>query len=138
MKRGVYKTNRYPISGGRYRDIERKAIGFFDGIKSKSKRRPYVRSKFFKKEKIFLDIFWRHLHQKNWRDRKRRLSLFPCSIDLIQNTAIEPVSKINKKNKSRILHRFIGETPNNMLFAVQVVEEKKTGVKYLISVFPWE
>ena len=40
-------------------------------------------------------------------------------------------------NKSgEILHRFAGSTKEKELFFVQIKEDKKTGQKYLISIFP--
>ncbi len=45
-----------------------------------------MRSAYFNKEKIFLDLFWTHLFMKqNQRDRLRRIKFFAVAIDLIMN-----------------------------------------------------
>ena len=105
-------------------------------IKKKTKRRPYVRSEFFKKDKIFLEAYWQHLHQKAWKDRYRRVRFFPCGLELVQNTRVSPVSKENPFDRSQILHRFTGITPEKELFRVQIKEEKDTKNKWLMSIFP--
>ena len=91
---------------------------------------------YFKKQKVFLGLFWQHLHEKNLRDKARRLALFPCAIELIQKTKYEPSSKDNPNRKSEIFHRFAGSTPDNEIFFVQIKEDKNTKEKYFISAFP--
>lgn len=106
-------------------------------IKRKSKRRTYVRSAYFNKNKIFLDLFWQHLFDKEkWQDRFRRLKYFGCAIELIQESRFAPKSKENPNNPSEILHRFYGSTAEKDAFYVQIKEDKRTGQKFLISTFP--
>jgi hypothetical protein len=134
----VYKTKSNQLSGTSFKEVHQKAINHFKKIQTKTKRRPYLRSSYFKKDKIFIGLFWTHLYEKtNWRDRVRRLKLFPCAIELIQKTTFEPISKENPNVKTEILHRFAGITKNNELFYVQIKEDKKNNQKYLISIFPY-
>jgi CRISPR/Cas system-associated endoribonuclease Cas2 len=70
----------------------------------------YVRSLYFNKEKVFLD--------------------------LIQNSKFEPTSKENPNKRSEILHRFAGITSEKDLFFVQIKENKQSGTKWFMSVFP--
>ena len=135
----TYKTKVRKLSGTRYADTYKKAVGLYSQIKSKTKRRPYARSAYFNKDKIFLELFWRHLHEKkNLNDKTRRVKYFPCAIELILYSRFEPISKENPNRRSEILHRFAGITPENDLFFVQIKEEKRTSQKWLMSVFPVE
>ncbi|MBM3256345.1 MAG: hypothetical protein FJZ04_02660 [Candidatus Moranbacteria bacterium] len=135
----VYKTKAVRLPGKDFRIIYKKAYDFYKELKRKTKRRPYVRSAYFKKEKIFLELFWHHLNdKKNLRDKKRRVRYFPCAIELIIRSKFRPISKENPNKRSEILHRFAGITPEKNMFFVQIKEDKKSGNKWLISVFPWE
>lgn len=125
-----------PLPGTNYREISKAAHIFYTKIKKKSKRRPYVRSAYFSKDKVFLELFWQHLHDKhNHRDKVRRLRLFPAAIELIESSKIAPESKVNPNKKSEILHRFLGNLDKENQFNVQIKEEKD-GEKWLVSVFP--
>lgn len=133
----IFKTKSKKLPGTHWRQVSKKAFSIYQEIRKKSKRRPYVRSAYFDKEKIFLEIFWRHLHEKeNIRDKTRRVKYFSCAIDLIQNSKIKPISKENPNRKGEILHRFAGTTPDKEHFFVQIKEEKRTNEKWLMSVFP--
>lgn len=131
-----YKTKVKPLSGTNYKEVSKKAYGLYQQIKKRSKRRPYVRSAYFKKEKIFLGLFWSHLHNKNYWDQMRRMKFFECGIELITKSRLEPTSKENPNKTNEILHRFAGITPNSEQFCVQIKEDKPTGQKMLISIFP--
>ena len=132
----IFKTKTKKLTGSNYPDLHKKAFNIYQQIKRKMKRRPYIRSAYFKKDKIFLAIFWQHLHQKNWRNRKRRIRFFPCAIELIRHSCIDPISTDNPNNPSEILHKFKGITPNGSTFYVQVKENKRNNQKFLMSVFP--
>lgn len=133
----IYQTKKQKLSGTQYNEVYKQAFGFYKQIKAKTKRRSYVRSTYFNKEKVFLELFWQHLGQKlNFRDKVRRLKYFSCAIDLIQNSIYEPSSKENPNKKSELLHRFAGMTKDKELFFVQIKEDKKKGEKWLMSVFP--
>lgn len=132
-----YQIKIKKFSGSDYHEVHNQALGIYKEIKRKSKRRPYIKSAYFNKEKIFLDYFWQHLFgYPNWRDRTRRLKYYPCAIELIQKSRIEPSSKENPNNRSEILHRFAGATKDKDIFFVQIKEDKKTSQKFLISMFP--
>lgn len=66
----------------------------------------------------------------------RRLKFFAAAIELIQHSHFEPKSKENPNKPNEILHRFAGSTKEKELFFIQIKEDKKTGQKYLISIFP--
>lgn len=134
----AYKTKVERLRGTDYHEVYGKANSYYKKVKAPTKRKPYIRSAFFNKDKIFLDYFWDHLRQKNWRDRVRRLRYFPCAIDLLKNSKFTPATKQNPNKKNELLHRFGGVTADNEIFFVQVKEDKKTDQKYFISVFPEE
>jgi hypothetical protein len=134
----VYQTKIKRLPGTDYREVYPKAFSIYKEIRAKTKRRPYLRSAYFNKEKVFIDYFWQHLWQKIWPDRFRRLKYYACAIDLIQNSRAEPVSKPNPNRPREILHRFAGLTPEKDLFHVQISEDTKTGRKDFTSVFPDE
>lgn len=94
-----YKTHAHKLAGTHYERLMKKAFGQYKEITHKSKRRPYIRSVYFDKEKIFLGIFWQHLHEKNLRDKARRLALFPCAIELMEKTRYAPTTKENPNKR---------------------------------------
>lgn len=133
----AYPTKFKKLSGTKYSEVYKKAFKAYKKIKNQTKRRPYIRSTYFKKDKIFLGLFWHHLDDKlNMRDKIRRLKYFTCAIDLIRHSHFDPVSKENVDRKYEILHRFMGSTSENEIFFVQIKENKRTGQKYFLSVFP--
>jgi hypothetical protein len=135
----VYRAKIKPFSGTRYADIGYKAYRLYNQIKKESKRRPYVRSAYFKKEKVFLELFWKHLQDKHsLNDKTRRLKYLPCAVELIQNSRFDPITKENPDKSNEMLHRFIGIAPNNVTFFVQIRESKRNKRKWLMSVFPEE
>lgn len=139
---GVVKA--YPVkleklSGTKYSEVYKKAWNQYLLIQKHTKRRTYIRSDYFDKDKVFLSLFWQHLKDKfHHGDKVRRLKYFPCAIELLKHSRFAPTSKENVDKKSEILHRFTGMTPDNEIFFVQVKENKKNKQKYLISIFPLE
>ena len=87
-----YHTKVEQLRGAGYPELYAKALNLYKEIGKRTKRRSYIRSAYFQKDKIFLEIFWQHLHLKNWRDRKRRIRYFPCAIELIQHSRCDPES----------------------------------------------
>ena len=84
-----------------------------------------------------MELFWSHLHEKeNMKDKTRRIKYFACAIELVQHSILEPKTKENPNNEKEIVHRFTGITKEHEIFFVQIKEEKRTGKKYLMSVFP--
>lgn len=134
----VYKTKSKKLPGSSYSEIRKRAFGLYQKIKQRSKRKPYIRSVYFKKDKIFLDLFWSHTFEKNFWDQMRRMKFFDCGIELIRKSTIEPTSKENPNKPNEILHRFAGTSVDDELFFVQIKEIKSTNKKFLISIFPIE
>jgi hypothetical protein len=134
----IYRTKIAKLAGTDYHEVARKARRVYKDIASKSKRKPYIRSAYFKKEKVFLDYFWQHLQEKNWHDRFRRLQFYSCALDLIRNSHVAPVTVKNPNKSSEKLHRFHGGTRGKEIFVVQIKEDMKRGEKYFISVYPPE
>lgn len=132
----AYQAKAKPLPGTNYKEIYQKAFGFYNALRKKTKRRPYVRSAYFGKDKIFLQFFWNHLHEKNFRDRTRRLKYFPCGIELIVNGRHDPRTIQTLEKPSELLHKFTGITKDGQIFFVQIKQEKKTGEKWLVSMFP--
>lgn len=132
----AYRTKKSKLHGTSYKEIEKNAFLIFKEIKSHTKRIPYVRSKYFRREKVFLNLFWSHLHQKREKDRVRRLVFYDCDLDLIKNSALDPETRENFQKKDELLHRFLGATRNNEKFIVQIKENKRTRRKDLISIYP--
>lgn len=133
----IYKTKASILSGSDFREVREKAFNLYVNLKKKTKRRPYVRSAYFKKDKVFLDLYWQHLfNQGNWRDRMRRLRFFPCAIELIQKSRFEPEIIKNSKKPSETLYRFAGVSSSDDLFYVQIKETRQKSQKFLISTFP--
>ncbi len=133
----IYRTKSAELKGTDFKEVHNYAISCYKKIKNKSKRRAYIRSAYFKKDKIFIDLFWEHLFSKeNWKDRTRRLKYFPAAIELINKNTFDPQSKENPNKNGEILHRFKGKTPTGKIFFVQIKENKRNGQKFFISVFP--
>ena len=135
----IYQSKEVALSGSNFSEINKKAFRLYSDIKKRTKRRPYVRSAYFKKEKIFISLFWEHLHSKfNHRDKVRRVKYFACAIELIQKSRFDPESKENADRHSEMLHRFAGKSKDGQLFFVQIKEDKRSGKKSFISVFPMD
>ncbi len=132
----LYQTKLSKLPGTDYHEIYKTAENFYEGIRSNKKRRPYIRSKYFGNEKIFLELFWRHLHEKNVWERERRLKFLNVAIELLKKSKCRPEIVINLNNHSEILYRFGGITSIGEVFVVQVKESKKSGQKWFMSVFP--
>jgi hypothetical protein len=134
-----YQTKITKIRGTNYREVHRRTLRFYNIIKKRSRRRPYVRSKYFNKKKVFLELFWKHVYEKkNFGDRMRRMKYFLCAIDLIQRSYLPASIKENPNKPSEILYRFTGITHDNEKFFVQIKENTNTRQKWLMSIFPNE
>lgn len=133
----AYRTKVGKLSGTDFYEVRAAAMLIFKRIKKKSRRHPYLRSAYFKKDKIFLNLFWQHLFDKdNWRDRMRRLQYFEAALELIEHTRLEPRSRNNPNKTNEILHRFTGLTKEGDLFFVQIKENLRSKKKFLMSIFP--
>ncbi len=131
-----YQTKDCKLAGTNYSEIYKKAWKIYLQERRKSKRRAYVRSAYFKKDKVFLDIFWNHLKEKHHRERIRRLKFYNCAIILLKKARVEPVTVQNPNKNNEKLYRFHGKTKKEEVFIVQITENEKSKQKYLISVFP--
>lgn len=136
IKMNVYKTKKQKIAGTNFKEVNKTAEIIFKQIKKRTKRTPYVRSKYFKNEKVFLNLFWSHLFEKHEKDRTRRLKFYDCALDLIRNSTYNPETRENFQKKDELLHRFHGVTKNKEEFVVQIKENKRTKRKDLISIYP--
>ncbi|MEF3692337.1 MAG: hypothetical protein V3574_04775 [Candidatus Moraniibacteriota bacterium] len=108
------------------------AFRLYNEIEKKTKRKTYLRSAYFKKEKVFFDYFKKHIFQKSPRERMKRLKYFKAAIELIKYSKNKPIIKENGKE---VFYRFAGMTKERELFYVQIKENKK-GEKYFMSCFP--
>lgn len=131
-----YQTNKKKLPGTSYAESRNQALTIFGQIKKRTKRKPYIRSVYFKKQKIFFDYFWTHLNQKSPKERAKRLKYFECAIDLIKNSRNQPHIEVNRNKPNEILYRFGGLTKEKELFYVQIKENKRSKRKYLMSCFP--
>lgn len=127
-----YQTKSKKISGSSYGEVLKNAFSLFNEIEKKTKRRPYLRSAYFKKDKIFFDYFKKHIFQKSPKERMKRLKYFRAAVELIKYSNNKPIVK---ENKNEIFYRFAGMTKERELFFVQIKENKK-GEKYFMSCFP--
>ncbi|MDR2524569.1 MAG: hypothetical protein LBC95_03510 [Candidatus Nomurabacteria bacterium] len=123
------------LAGSDYGETVGAVWRIYNDIRRRTNRKPYVRSRYFKKSKVFIDSFWQHLNQKSHSDRVRRLKYFACGIDLLRNSCQIPESRPNPNGRNEIVHRFAGKTKNGQIFYVQVRESRR-GDRYLMSVFP--
>ena len=135
MHNKSYTVKATVLSGRSYIDVERKARAHYKTIASRTRRNPYIRSKYFKKDKIFLKLFWEHVMQKHEGDRKRRLKYYTCAIELLRNTTLSPDTKMNPNGAREWVHRFYGRTSTGLRFCVQVKHDVKSGNKFFMSVF---
>src|SRR6056297_2730983 len=131
-----YQAKNSKIKGTRYQEARDQTFILFNQIKKRSKRKVYIRSAYFKKQKIFFDYFWQHLSQKPPKERFKRLKYFKVAVELVRNSKNSPNSIQNPNKSSEILHRFAGLTKEKDLFYVQIKEEKRSGKKYFMSCFP--
>ena len=131
-----YQTKSHLLAGTSSEELNKQVRYIYRKILAKSKRKPYVRSAYFKKDKIFFDYFWIHLNKKGRKLKTKRLRYFSAAVDLIQNCRNHPISKENPNEHDELLHRFYGLTVEKFLFCVQIKEEKRSGAKYFMSVFP--
>lgn len=134
----LYKTKKKQLPGSSYKEVIKKARAVFHVIEKRSKRSAHLKSAYFKKDKIFFQLFWEHLNQKPPKERLIRLKYLDCAVDPIENSREKPSSKPNPNRKSEILHRFSGITPAGELFYVQIKENIKSKRKDFMSVFPAE
>jgi hypothetical protein len=131
-----YQVKAAKLAGTSGTDVRKQAEVIMRVERARTKRQPYVRSAYFSKDKVFIQPFWQHAWDKSWRDRMRRLRFLPCALELIRHSHLTPGSRQSSDDPNVILHRFAGETLSGETFFVQVRQNKKTGRKDFMSVFP--
>ncbi len=131
----VYQAKSAKLTGTDFVEVRKKAFFIFKQIKSKSKRHPYIRSAYFNKDKIFLNLFWAHLFEKPLGERLRRLKYFAAAIELMEQSRIKPEQN-KDPNSNELFYRFSGFSKEGDLFYVQVKCKGSSGNKHLISIFP--
>lgn len=131
-----YQTKASLLAGSNYKEIHRNYEKYFRALQSKSKRQPYVRSAYFLKQKIFLNLFWLHIFDKTHNVRAIRLKYLPSAIEVLESSRNDPVTIQNVEAKAELFHRFYGLTREKQKFVVQVKQIKRTGKLYLMSVYP--
>ena len=131
----LYYQSKYTrLSGSNYKDVLGEARSIYAFYSKRTKRIPYLRSKYYGGDKIFINVFWTHIMQKRINERTRRLKFYNCALDLIRNGRIHPIVKPNPNNKNEILYRFYGKSFDGCIFFIQIKENIKTGNKYLMSI----
>lgn len=132
----TFQSKYSSIPGSSYKELLPIVKREYKKIENLTKRQPYLRSEYFTKDKVFLSSFWTHLMQKNFKQRTLRLKLFNAAIDLMRNSRCESETIFKKDDRSVILHRFYGITKDGVKYCVQVKQEKRTGRKDFMSVYP--
>lgn len=131
----IFHSKHDLLPGSSYDEVVKHARKEFNTIRKLTKRQPYVRSKYFRGDKIFVTIFWDHLMQKYRKDRMKRLKFYKGAIDLLRNSTATPDTVFSESDKDTMLHRFYGKTREGIEFCVQVKEDKRTHRKDFMSVF---
>lgn len=134
----IHSVKTAPFPGTDFSELYPPARKLYNQIKAQTKRQPYVRSAYFGKDKVFIELFWVHLNQKNRKERNKRLKYYGAGIELLRKTRQQPTSKKNPNKPNETLHRFGGVTSGGDLFYIQVKENTKTKRKDFMSVFPAE
>jgi len=133
----IFKSKYGLLAGTDYREVMRTARREYQVMQRRNPRRqPYIRSDYFSGDKIFVNIFWNHLAQKRKGDQMKRAKLLACAIDLLRNSTVPPDTIFSKASPNEMLHRSTGQTKDGQPFYVQVKQNKKTGRKDFMSVFP--
>jgi len=81
----IYKSKYSLLPGTDYREVTRTARKEYQKVQHLTKRQPYVRSKYFVNDKIFINIFWNHLAQKRKGEQIVRAKLLLAAFDLLRN-----------------------------------------------------
>ena len=124
------------LPGSSYSEVVARARKEFNTVRKLTKRQPYVRSKYFRGDKIFMTVFWDHVMQKHQKERTRRLKFYSAAIDLLRNTTNNPEQMIIETYHSQhTLFRFYGITKDNIPFCVQIKHDIRTNRKDFMSVF---
>ena len=135
MSAKIFHSRKTLIPGSSYTEVVARARKEFNTIRRITKRQPYVRSKYFRGDKIFMTVFWDHSMQKHPKERRKRLRLYSAAVDLFRNNTIHPDQVVENKLKGYILLRFYGITRDGVEFCVQIKQELRSNRKDFMSVF---
>ena len=128
--------SKYPrLPGSSYAEALSHARQEYNVIAHSIKRQPYIKSKYFNGNKVFLKVFWDHVMQKRLKERTRRLRFYRAALDVLRHSQITPKTTFNADDRNISLHRFYGVTKDGIYFCVQVKEDKRTRRKDFMSVF---
>ncbi len=116
----VYQSKYPKLTGSSYLELERKARQLYLVEVHRTKRNPYVRSRCFNGDKVFLKLFWQHLHQKYRSDRERRLAYYQAALDTIRHTVHRTEARQNPNNKSETVYRLPAKTKDGHTFYIQI------------------
>jgi hypothetical protein len=134
----TYFQSRYEtLRGANDKEVFYEARQVFRKYDNK-RRLPYVRSKYFNGQKVFLNMFYRHLNEKSAAEHRRRIIFVRCAIDLIKNSMVPPVppgKNATFDGRKDEHFRFQGMTKSGVKFAVQIACNKKNN-HYFMSCFP--
>ncbi len=131
----VYQSKHDLLPGSSYDEVVKVARKEFNTIRKITKRQPYVRSKYFRGDKVFVTVFWEHIMQKHRGTIFKRLKFYKAAIDVIRNSTASPETHIDTKQDTVYLHRFYGQTRSGIEFCVQIKEDRRSGRKDFMSVF---
>ena len=131
-----YKCKSGLLPGHNYATIIKIARKIFNTVAAQTKRRPYIRSAYFRGEKIFLDNFWPHLLEKNLRDRTRRLLFIQAALELIRHSRKKPILLTKNLLGNVAYYRFLGQASGSS-FVIQIKEDLKRKQKFLMSMFAY-
>jgi hypothetical protein len=73
MSQTHYKSRYSKLTGVNENELWHKARLVYGATVKSKRRKPYVRSKYFKNEKVFLDMFWSHTNSKKPHSVAQRL-----------------------------------------------------------------
>lgn len=133
----TYKSRYELLPGSSYEELIKQARQVYHGLQKSTPRRvPYIRSKYFNKEKVFINVFWEHLNQKSRKERVARLKYYKCALDLLSHGGNSPNTIIPNTEKQAVLYRFYGFTKSSQCFCVQVKENSRNKRKDFLSVYP--
>lgn len=130
---GVYHTKCEALSGTSWKETHAAAKDAHKSYIGSARRRAYIRSPLFQRDKVFIDTYWRTLGTRNFRDRQRRLSFLPCGLELIKHAHFSKQEVVESKRR---YYHFDGVTPAGKSFSVHIKEDG-AGRRYLMSVFPY-
>lgn len=107
----IYQSKYGQLPGTSYQEVIKAAHYHHEKLQKRNpRRRVYVRSKYFKQDKVFLTLFWPHLLQKRKGDQMRRAKLYLCALDLLRNYNDMSGAIIERGHPESVLLRFKGRT----------------------------